>query len=1690
MPAKEPITTKFKVDISDLKRGITEANNTIKKANAEFNAATAGMDDWANSADGVKAKLKQLDSVLNAQRKKLENYKEQFERLQQAEKANAKRVDELRTKYQQAAQQFGKNSKEAQQYKTALNAVEKEQIANAKAADKAEITMLNQVATVGKVEKQIRQYDSTLKQLDQSADQADKSLNDLSKSVQNTSDGFTTMKGTIATALGSLVADKISGFIGEVKSSLLDTEESLDKFQAATGTSAAAMGEFKEQILDLYKNNYGESIDDVAESMARVKQVIGETDPSKLQEMTKYAIDLRDTFGSDFDESIRGINNLMYQFDLTAEEAFDMFAKGSQVGLDYTDELGDNVAEYSGNFKQAGYSAEEYFQLLENGTSNGAYNLDKVNDAINEATNKLADGSVEKNLDIYSKGTQDLFKKWQKGGATQKDVIDSIVDDINTCENEQKALTMAATLFGTMGEDSNLDFIKSLTSVGDTFSDVKSTMEDVDQVRWDNTKSQMVSIGRSLMVDVVQPLLNTGVPALNDFGGWFKDHIPEIISLLAGLGSAMATSLVVSKVQALITAYKEWRGAIESVGVAQELLNKAKHLNWYMIAVTAIIGVVTALAAYAIATNKATNKTREQKKAVDELVKAYKDEKKSREESLTSAQAESGAAEELTDKITALAKKTNKTAAEKKLLAGYVDQLNSIMPDLALKYDEENDKLSQNTENLYANIEAMRANAEAKAAQELVADALEGRIKAEKKLADVQAEREVIQGKIADVENRLANMTDGEYSSTVGESAREELEGLNDQLEVNTETLENCTGAIKGYDDEINSYEKTAEKALDWSAQVKSMQGFITEAKKSGVRVTDSLAKGILEGQYGVVKSVDEVSKLAKFEKAAKKAGVDGVAIPKNLANGIKSGNVSTKDAVARLNDIATFDKAAKKAGIDGTKVSENLRSGIADGSISVANAVNGIKTGVAQRLDSITQKFAETGQEIPPAVSNGILSGQYVVPTSVDNMKKLISFNDMVTNAGLEGTKIPSSLAQAISTGTIPVKTAFNQLSNLAKFDEAVKNAGADGKDIVNKLRSSITSEEGSVSKAVAKLNKAMDKEANKQPPKMKKQYKKAASEGASGLSSQKSKFKGASKGLGTAAKTGADTTLKGLPKIGTRRTNELAATILKSKGKVNANSRVIGKGSTDSVKSGSSGASSVGSGIISGILSGIASKAKELFSSLRSLAKNALDAAKSALGIHSPSIAFRNQVGRQIVAGIVVGMRDSEGTLLSTMKSIMGSVLNSAKLVTNGQFSTAGAKAAEQFSTAIQSKLSTLSDKMSYTVETKLARYDTEITKSENELARREKYEEKLKSLKASNKYKKASKKQRKKMLKDLKKQYKDVAGHSKKYYQDIVTDWKNRQEAHKTATDKALSEFNDVMSKFGSQAEQLVSDTINGITETYQSKWDNLVSLQDAMVQKLQGFGDLFTVSGAGVMTVNDIKSQTDQIKAYMERLQSIKGLVSDELFAQIATYDVDQGKAFIDQLLAMSQDELKAYNDAYTEKLNLSEKLTEELYKSDFDKLSSGYKDAITQAFAGLPAQLEIIAKQCMQGFASGLTEDTNYLSRAVQDVANEIIKQFKNELQINSPSKVFATLGGFSAEGYGEGFIQQMKDLKSNLVASVPMQSIARAGGVVNHNQNSQTVNQTFNQYNSSPKALSRLEIYRQTKNALAFSKGV
>jgi phage-related protein len=84
--------------------------------------------------------------------------------------------------------------------------------------------------------------------------------------------------------------------------------------------------------------------------------------------------------------------------------------------------------------------------------------------------------------------------------------------------------------------------------------------------------------------------------------------------------------------------------------------------------------------------------------------------------------------------------------------------------------------------------------------------------------------------------------------------------------------------------------------------------------------------------------------------------------------------------------------------------------------------------------------------------------------------------------------------------------------------------------------------------------------------------------------------------------------------------------------------------------------GASSIGTAIIDGVKSGITSAADGLVRVVTEAAKRALEAAKSALGIKSPSSVFADQVGKQIPAGIDVGVQRAMPALERSLTSAVG--------------------------------------------------------------------------------------------------------------------------------------------------------------------------------------------------------------------------------------------------------------------------------------------------------------------------------------------------------------------------------------------------------------------------------------------------
>lgn len=112
-----------------------------------------------------------------------------------------------------------------------------------------------------------------------------------------------------------------------------------------------------------------------------------------------------------------------------------------------------------------------------------------------------------------------------------------------------------------------------------------------------------------------------------------------------------------------------------------------------------------------------------------------------------------------------------------------------------------------------------------------------------------------------------------------------------------------------------------------------------------------------------------------------------------------------------------------------------------------------------------------------------------------------------------------------------------------------------------------------------------------------------------------------------------------------------------------------------------------SIGSDVVHGIWNGISGAAGWLADKVKSFASGILDSMKDALGIHSPSRLFRDQVGKYIAQGIGEGFTDEMGSVVGQMQDAMPdpSAFVSDQQVAYSGYSAAGTVANSSFVDAI---------------------------------------------------------------------------------------------------------------------------------------------------------------------------------------------------------------------------------------------------------------------------------------------------------------------------------------------------------------------------------------------------------------------
>lgn len=86
-------------------------------------------------------------------------------------------------------------------------------------------------------------------------------------------------------------------------------------------------------------------------------------------------------------------------------------------------------------------------------------------------------------------------------------------------------------------------------------------------------------------------------------------------------------------------------------------------------------------------------------------------------------------------------------------------------------------------------------------------------------------------------------------------------------------------------------------------------------------------------------------------------------------------------------------------------------------------------------------------------------------------------------------------------------------------------------------------------------------------------------------------------------------------------------------------------------------------------------------------------------------------------------------------------------------------------------------------------------------------------------------------------------------------------------------------------------------------------------------------------------------------------------------------------------------------------------------------------------SGIPAIFDV-GKNIVEGLWNGIKSMGSWVSGKVKDFFGGIVGGVKDFLGIHSPSKVFAGIGGFMAEGLGEGFDDQFKSVKKDIENSM------------------------------------------------------
>lgn len=510
MADNEKITTKLSVDVTDFKKGLSDANRYIRLANSEFEKATAGAGKFADSADGLKAKLTQLEKTLEGQEAAAAVLRHEYERVCKEQGENSKGAQELAIKLNKQEAACKKTASQIDHYKSALDDMER---------------------TADDAGSESKTLSKNLDDVAGSAKKADKATDGVAKDMPGTMGKAATAAGKLARKLASIggkaIVSGIKG-IGKAAGGLVTA------FLATAETSKEWTGNMNK--LASVAQESGRSTEAVKKQFTEFYGILGDETAATTTASNLEAIGLSE-------KNLAGVTNSMAG--IWAKYGDSIPLDGLAESINETSRVGQVTGGLADALNWAGISEDNFNKKLEK-CSSEQERQQLIVDTLDGAYGKLGETYKEQNANIIESN---------KANAALQDALAGVGN----------AAMPVMTTLKMLGASVLKDLLPGIQELGTAFkgvlsgdagaaADMGAALSGIITQLLDKITTmapQLVQVAMSLitslstsLISMLPQLVTTGVQLITSIIDGLTTALPQIIQAISGMIPQLVQALV------------------------------------------------------------------------------------------------------------------------------------------------------------------------------------------------------------------------------------------------------------------------------------------------------------------------------------------------------------------------------------------------------------------------------------------------------------------------------------------------------------------------------------------------------------------------------------------------------------------------------------------------------------------------------------------------------------------------------------------------------------------------------------------------------------------------------------------------------------------------------------------------------------------------------------------------------------------------------------------------------------------------------------------------------------------------------------------------------------------------------------------------------------------------------------------